>query len=75
MDYTLTDEHAPPDCQPGAGNTRTYPFRNMEIGQSFDSPLETVRRVRNAAVVWGRRNGKRFVTRRADGVARCWRIA
>lgn len=75
MGFEITTAHAIPDYKTGKPWNKVYPFRNMNVGDSFDAPIETFHRVQNAAIVWGRRNGKRFVTRRVDGVARCWRVA
>lgn len=60
------------------GNYR-YPFRQMEIGDSFfvpgDSPGEAAIRVRSAASYFCHRNpGFYFSVLKVDGGCRVWRI-
>lgn len=71
MFYEVTKQHPAPTTFHAA----RYPFRSMEVGESFDAPLEMHGLVKNAAVVWGRRNERKFSTRKVDGLTRCWRIA
>lgn len=61
---------------------RLYPFGDMDVGDSFFIALKegefkamTIRKVRSAASYYGRRNGKKYVTRRVSGGLRVWRIA
>ena len=76
-----------PTPKPTGGAPRKYPFPDMEVGDSFTIPLsgaidhkgmDTVAtKVRCAACRFARRSGWKFTVRteRADGVARCWRVA
>lgn len=55
-----------------------YPFRDMEIGDSFWVPdgrnaEATKNNVRSAATCYSRRNGGRFTVRRDNGGYRVWR--
>lgn len=53
-----------------------YPFKEMEIGDSFTVDKKYEASVRNAASSAGRISGKRFSARRMDnGCIRIWRIA
>ena len=61
------------------GSRRIYPFREMEIGDSFLVPVDGDKklqqaRIGSAASYYGKRNNKRFVTRTVDGGARVWRV-
>ena len=50
----------------GNGNTK-YPFPELDVGDGFYSATDPDR-VRSAASVWGRKNGRKFATRKqADG--------
>lgn len=55
-----------------------YPFDKMEIGQSFALPAATGLRVREAAVVYGKRHGMKFASRTltegGEKVLRIWRV-
>lgn len=69
--------HVKPERAP----VRKYPFRGMEVGQSFFVPSEQVDRgVMSRIVIAGcefaRRcqKGTRFSVRRVDGGYRCWRM-
>ncbi len=59
-----------------------YPFREMQPGDSFLVPAEKARAddkymssPRRAALIWGKRNNVKLVTRRVDGGLRIWRVA
>lgn len=60
-------------------NSRIYPFREMEIGDSFLVPGNENKkalqaRVGSAACYYGKRNNSRFVTRSVEGGVRVWRV-
>lgn len=72
----------------GGGPAPRYPFRNMEVGDSFTVPLtgrishhnkSDIARVRVAAAAASvqKNSTLRFTTRvdREQGVVRCWRVA
>ena len=56
---------------------RNYPFREMEVGDSFFVPTDKPANV--SASICGcvrssRYPGKRFTSRKVEGGVRCWRI-
>lgn len=56
-----------------------YPFRQLEVGQSFfiegiAGDHAAILRVRGAANVQGRRTGKKYSVRKMDGGVRVWRV-
>ena len=56
------------------GQRMNYPFESMEVGDSFEAPLADKNKIRPAASGYGKRHGKKFVTRETDaGTIRCWR--
>jgi hypothetical protein len=55
---------------------KSYPFRTMAIGESFDVPLADRQRTRSAATQHQKRaGGVRFTGRIEGKVYRMWRIA
>lgn len=61
---------------PTIRRTSVYPLADMEPGDSFFVPGESVRdRSAAAARLWGRRNDRKFVSRSVDGGVRIWRLA
>jgi hypothetical protein len=67
----------PPERLPG--RFPVYPWRDMEIGDSFAVDRARDRQVRSVAWGWGKRHGQKFTVARVveDGIekVRCWRIA
>ena len=54
----------------------TYPWQEMEVGQSFVVDIAHAPRIRTLASSAGKRWRKKFTTRRAaDGTVVVWRIA
>ncbi len=53
---------------------KRYPFKDMEVGDSFltDAPQQWASA---AAIVHGKRVGQKFTTRVENGGTRVWRIA
>lgn len=51
-----------------------YPFRSMNVGDSFALGTDELLHVRTASAWFGRRNDMKFSTRKHDGAYRCWRI-
>jgi hypothetical protein len=54
-----------------------YPFKTMEVGDSFFVPAngEALQRVQNrVSNSWKRHASKRFLSRQIDGGVRVWRI-
>ena len=48
-----------------------YPFKKMEVGDSFFSETDAC----SSAYMYGKRNGKRFLIRKEGDGFRVWRIA
>jgi hypothetical protein len=75
-EYVIESGIPMPSPVSGPG-VRKYPFDRLEVGQSFylSGKEKDFSTLRNAAFQHARRYGKKFITRRVDGGARCWRIA
>jgi hypothetical protein len=55
--------------------SRKYPFKEMEVGDSFAVEEENYNRVRQAAYSYSFRNGIKLAVKRGlDGKFHCWRI-
>lgn len=52
-----------------------YPWRDMEVGQSFFVARGNVRTLNSSAGCASRRLGRKFISRVMDGGVRVWRIA
>jgi len=52
-----------------------YPWRELEVGQSFLEPATCFRTMQAGASLAGKRLGKKFVARIVDGGVRVWRTA
>jgi len=60
---------------PFVDSHKTYPFAEMDVGDSFLVPHNTAPKAQPAASAYGYKHGKKFATRNtADGL-RIWRIA
>lgn len=61
----------------GRGRAATYPFRDMEVGDSFfvTTSRPKTHPVRRAASAFAARHGGKFCTRRTDEGVRVWRFA
>ena len=52
-----------------------YPFRAMNVGDSFAVPSEIdIHNLRYAAAYFGKRNDRKYSTRKTASGYRCWRI-
>lgn len=60
----------------GKGRPSLYPFREMEVGDSFVFPSGTPAENARTAAAWaGKRQGRKFCVRKIpEGIA-CWRVA
>ena len=57
-------------------STTSWPFKDMEVGDSVDIPHEDVKRARGACTSYAQATGKRFTTRTVEGQKlRVWRYA
>ena len=66
----------PPPYKPkNLNNTRPkYPFRHMEVGDSFFVPRLEAQRARSAASQQSSRSRRKFTTRKEGDGLRVWRI-
>jgi hypothetical protein len=56
------------------GRRCKYPFRQMEVGDSFlIEDEEQYKKVRSAASTWGKKNGVVFTTQVSEEGLRVWR--
>ena len=52
-----------------------YPFRDMEVGDSFAFPMEDYRKIISNAQAYRRGRDVRFAVRKIDDeTGRCWRV-
>ena len=51
-----------------------FPFKDMEIGDSFEVPKKYRSNVGNAAYYYGIRHNKKFMIKTGKDTARIWRI-
>ena len=63
-----------PPVNEGRPGHSKYPLRDMEIGDSFGFPYDDVKLVRSAIGTYNRRHEGKFIVRKVDGGARCWRV-
>lgn len=52
-----------------------YPFKVMEVGDSFFVPVNMRSRVVSASSWYGRHHNMKFSVRKTEQGFRCWRIA
>lgn len=52
-----------------------YPFKDMNVGDSFQVPQHLLGSIRTSSWQYGRNHNKRFSVRRSADGYRCWRIA
>jgi len=66
-----------PTVRKAGGRSAKYPFRDMEVGDSFEEAMSDAeaKQVQRAAAAYARRNGVKFTTRRSDTGVGVWRIA
>lgn len=62
---------------PSAPRNAKYPFRNMEIGDSFFVPDDKASEdaLRSSASAFGKHNSIKLKVKRVEGGLRVWRIA
>ena len=73
MSFKIEDGHAIPAARQHNGRREKYPWSQLDVGQSFfvkDVPLRSMCSTASHA---GRRNGKKFLVRDAEGGVRVWR--
>lgn len=74
MNQIKIDKDVPTPSGHWCENRFKYPFKNMEVGDSFFTDSARVA-VSSSAVAYARRNGVKFTTRSENGGTRVWRIA
>lgn len=73
MTFKIDDDVAIPAVRGYSGSRETYPWSQLEVGQSFFVEGANLRSMSSTASHAGRRNGKKFMARAADGGVRVWR--
>ena len=68
--YIVESGHAVPNT---AREYQKYPFREMDVGDSFSFGVADLESVRSAAHAIGKSRGTKY--RVVKGALRCWRIA
>lgn len=53
---------------------QNYPFKQMDIGDSFCVPKEYEKSIRALASRWGKVLGRKFVVSKEDDKVRIWRV-
>ena len=65
-----------PMPQPVRRSTRSWPFKDMKVGDSVDIPYKDVEAARSAYTSHAHAKGKRFTSRTIEGQKlRVWRYA
>ena len=59
---------------PTNGRRAKWPWKDMEIGDSFLIPDAKQKNVQPMASIAGSRLSRRFIARQADGGVRVWRV-
>ena len=54
---------------------KRYPYREMEIGDSFFVPAGGIQNICNQNYRTGKKLGRSFIARKEDGGVRVWRTA
>jgi hypothetical protein len=73
MSFKIEDEHAIPAARQHNGRREKYPWSQLDVGQSFFVEGVALRSMSSTASHAGRRNGKKFIARDAEGGVRVWR--
>lgn len=73
---TVIESNIPMPASYKNGRPASYPFRDMQVGQSIYIPATDVfpRHAAKRAYAAGRRAGMKFVCRRDEGGVRVWRV-
>lgn len=76
MSYEIEKNIPCPQKGSGRPAGKIYPFSEMEVGDSFACPPNIKENsVAAAAHRENKKSGNKFVTRKVDGIIRCWRIS
>jgi hypothetical protein len=73
---TVIESNVPMPASYKNGRPASYPFRDMQVGQSIYIPASEVfpRYAAKRAYAAGRRSGMKFVCRRDEEGVRVWRV-
>jgi hypothetical protein len=65
------------EIPPRSANRKSqFPFDVMQVGQSFEAPMDKVNALTTSASSFGLKHGQKFTVRRIDDkTLRCWRTA
>jgi hypothetical protein len=75
MSEIVKDKNVPIPKRRGGGRKCIYPWRSMEVGDSFHIPNTTTRQFAGRMTYAAKTLGVRFTTRAVDGGVRVWRTA
>lgn len=74
MTFKIEDGYAiPAERQPRVRRAK-YPWNELEVGQSFFVGGARLRSMSSTASHAGRRTGRKFIVRNAEGGVRVWRV-
>jgi hypothetical protein len=59
---------------PRRGTARTYPFHEMEVGDSFFVKDGNANYIGGAARQYAHHTGRKYATRKVEGGVRVWRV-
>lgn len=75
MSFDIESDHVIPATMARTPRAGKYPWRTMEIGDSFFSEETNRNRIGSAASKAAKKTGFRFTVRVVDGGIRVWRVA
>jgi len=58
----------------GCETKQTYPFEQMQVGDSFKAPVNERGKVTGSAAHWGKRKNAKFTSKTFGKEIRVWRI-
>ncbi len=73
MTFKIEDGYAIPAARQPRTRRAKYPWAELEVGQSFFVEGGLLRSMSSTASHAGRRSGRKFIVRTADGGVRVWR--
>lgn len=72
-EFTIEEDIPIPDAHRGLGVSPKYPFREMNIGDSFFVPDMKANELSARATYYGKSLNMKFTVRAVEGGARIWR--
>ena len=64
-----------PETLPRPGKPGKYPFRSMEVGDSFVAPIEKKNSIYSSMSRIGKNLGRKYSSERNEYTIRVWRVA